>query len=1207
MRRWHLSTLGRVLASMIFCALVIPAAAAQAQTGNIYPDGKFAWSENAGWLNFRPTHGGVTVYADHLEGYAWAENIGWVRLGAYSGGGAYTYANTSAANYGVNNASGILSGYGWSENAGWINFKPTDGGVTINGEGKFFGYAWGENIGWVHFSNAAPEYHVATWGSDTTAPDTVIDSHPANPSDNASATFTFHGADNAGGSGIASFECSLDGGFVSCTSPQSYTGLSDGSHTFQVRAIDNAGNTDASPVSYTWVVDTAAPDTVIDSHPANPSDNSSATFTFHGADNAGGLGIASFECSLDGGFVSCASPQSYAGLSDGSHTFQVRAKDAAGNTDATPASYTWVVDTAAPNTAITNDPFPTGFANITSATFNFTGNDGSGTGVASFECKLDGGGFSSCTSPQSYSGLSDGSHTFQVRAIDKAGNADATPASYTWTVDTTSPTVFSITSIAGNPTNGSPIPVTITFSEPVCGFDSTTGVDLNVTNGTTSSLTSGSNGSTVYTFNLTPSGQGLVSFYLMAGSVYDGGCVTPLNYNSVNSATFSITFDTVSPTVDSFTATSPSTSLNIPITSFTASDTVGVTGYLITESATAPVAGDAGWSATALAKYTVEGTGSYTLYPWAKDGAGNVSAVFGAPPTVTVCYPTVTVANNADNGTGSLRRAIADSCDGGTITFGGNYTITLASELIIDKNLTIDGTGRSVTVDGDNNTRVFHVNAGITFNLNDLTIANGLAGADNHGGGGLWVDGTNLSVTTVNLSRVTFSNNRTDTAIPEGGGGLRSYQGTLALTDVTFADNQAQTGGGMSTTYGTAALTNVTFSGNKALESDPAGLGCGGLFSGMGHLTVTNATFSNNAGVNGGAFCQIMGGTTFTNVTFKGNGDAQTQSGGAMYNSGALTVYDSILWGNTAADGTQISNSPATVSDSVIQGGYAGGTNIITDDPLLGTIGDYGGLTKTIPLLPGSPAIDAGDAGSCPATDQRGVARGTGCDIGAFESRGFTLAISGGNNQSAVISTAFANALSVTVTADNASEPVNGGQVTFTAPASGASASITGNPATISGGSASVTAAANGTVGAYIITADTAGANQISFHLQNLAESVPTTTIPETTTTTTTTIPDNGTCALNIFPDNFSKLFAVFFPLQIFFITADNGTSFEQPIDINWETGAIDDLISFRLCSKLIFGFIFVQQGKFVDGDYSVTVTYGSPAKKACGIITLSE
>jgi hypothetical protein len=127
---------------------------------DIDPEDRWAWSSNAGWINFNPPNGGVAVYDDHLEGYAWGENVGWIRLGTYSGGGAYTYGNTSADDYGVNRdaATGELSGYAWGTNVGWINFDP-DGaeGVTIDPiSGEFSGYAWGENVGWVRFSSAGP-------------------------------------------------------------------------------------------------------------------------------------------------------------------------------------------------------------------------------------------------------------------------------------------------------------------------------------------------------------------------------------------------------------------------------------------------------------------------------------------------------------------------------------------------------------------------------------------------------------------------------------------------------------------------------------------------------------------------------------------------------------------------------------------------------------------------------------------------------------------------------------------------------------------------------------------------------------------------------------------------------------------------------------------------------------------------------------------
>jgi hypothetical protein len=140
---------------LIAALLVALFGVALADTGNIDTTNKWAWGTNIGWINFRPTHGGATVYSDHLEGYIWAENIGWIRLGSHEGGGAHTYANDAAETYGVNNdGSGNLSGYAWSTSTGWINFNPSHSQVTINtSTGEFDGYAWGENIGWIHFRN----------------------------------------------------------------------------------------------------------------------------------------------------------------------------------------------------------------------------------------------------------------------------------------------------------------------------------------------------------------------------------------------------------------------------------------------------------------------------------------------------------------------------------------------------------------------------------------------------------------------------------------------------------------------------------------------------------------------------------------------------------------------------------------------------------------------------------------------------------------------------------------------------------------------------------------------------------------------------------------------------------------------------------------------------------------------------------------------
>ena len=169
---------------------------------------------------------------------------------------------------------------------------------------------------------------------------TTITGAPLDPSNSADAGFTF--TSNKPGS---TFECRLDSGvYAACASPKDYTGLSDGEHTFYVRAIDAAGNPDPTPAAYTWEINISEVGTSITSAPVDPSSSADARFTFNSSEPG-----STFECRLDGGaYEVCTSPKYYTGLSDGEHTFHVRAIDAAGNPDPTPASYTWVIDTSAP-------------------------------------------------------------------------------------------------------------------------------------------------------------------------------------------------------------------------------------------------------------------------------------------------------------------------------------------------------------------------------------------------------------------------------------------------------------------------------------------------------------------------------------------------------------------------------------------------------------------------------------------------------------------------------------------------------------------------------------------------------------------------------------------------------------------------------------------------------------------------------------------
>jgi hypothetical protein len=293
-----------------------------------------------------------------------------------------------------------------------------------------------------------------TWTVDLTPPPAPsIASTPANPSSVPSPSFQF--TDSEAG---ATFQCRLDSGaYAPCSSPQPYSGLAVGSHTFRVQAKDAAGNL-SSETAFTWTVDlTPPPAPSITSKPASPTNQTSGSFSF--SDGESGV---TFVCQLDIGVPGpCSSPKGYSGLSDGSHTFTVQAKDAAGNLSG-PASFTWTVDTTPPAPP-TITAFPANPTNATSASFSFSSEAG-----ATFLCSLDGSPFSTCTSPKSFTGLTAGSHTFRVEAKDAVGNTGS-PASFTWVVDVTAPTVSSLNRADQSPTSTGPLHWAVTFSEPVKG------------------------------------------------------------------------------------------------------------------------------------------------------------------------------------------------------------------------------------------------------------------------------------------------------------------------------------------------------------------------------------------------------------------------------------------------------------------------------------------------------------------------------------------------------------------------------------------------------------------------------------------------------------------------------------------------------------------------------------------------------------------
>ena len=291
---------------------------------------------------------------------------------------------------------------------------------------------------------------------DTTPPDTTILFGPFGTVASSSASFSFSATEFG-----ATFECRVnEGAWAPCTSPQEYSNVPDGTHTFYVRATDIAGNVDPDPASQTWTVDTTAPETTMDSGPSGATPSNSAAFGFSSPE----AGV-NFQCRLDSGAWSlCTSPQVYSSLPEGAHSFDVRAVDSLGNADATPATRQWTVDTVAPPTAINTGP--AAVVASSSATLTFSSLE---TGVG-FQCRLDGGAWTPCSSPKTYTGLADGTHNFEVRAVDAAGNIDQTPATRSWRVDTTPPDTL-ITSGPSGPTASKDASFSFTSSETGSAFD----------------------------------------------------------------------------------------------------------------------------------------------------------------------------------------------------------------------------------------------------------------------------------------------------------------------------------------------------------------------------------------------------------------------------------------------------------------------------------------------------------------------------------------------------------------------------------------------------------------------------------------------------------------------------------------------------------------------------------------------------------------
>jgi hypothetical protein len=403
--------------------------------------------------------------------------------------------------------------------------------------------------------------------------------------------------------------------------------------------------------------------------------------------------------SAGAGGWSGSAPSTVTASGSGSVTFYPWAKDAAGNVSSVFGSPRTVVITLADTTApvVTAFTLPGTASSLVFNVSSFTATDAVGvTGYMVTESSTPpsaGAGGWSGSAPAQITASGSGSITFYPWAKDAAGNVSAvfgSPRTVVITLaDTTAPVVTAFT-----------LPDTasaLTFN--VSSFTATDAVGVTgymVTESSTPPSAGGGGWSGSAPTQITASGSGSITFYPWAKDA--AGNVSSV-FGSPRTVVITLA-DTMAPVVTAFTLPGTASALTFNISSFTATDAVGVTGYMVTENSTPPSAGAGGWSGSAPAQITASGQGSITFYPWAKDAAGNVSAVFGSPRTVVITLAGGT--KTTINGHSSIQDGVlidtgtesGISMAAGTIRIAGSVTSHAPDGPIVEIYLVVDGVQR---------------------------------------------------------------------------------------------------------------------------------------------------------------------------------------------------------------------------------------------------------------------------------------------------------------------------------------------------------------------------------------------------------------------------------------------------------------------------------------------------------------------------------
>ena len=456
------------------------------------------------------------------------------------------------------------------------------------------------------------------------------------------------------------------------------------------------------------------------------------------------------------------------------------------------------------------------------------------------------------------------------------------------------------------------------------------------------------------------------------------------------------------------------------------------------------------WGATSItnapaarAGHTAVWTGSEMIVwggqsltsPFVLNTGGRYCGQYPTPSPTPTPTPTIIVTNTNDSGPGSLRQALADASDGDIIGFAVTGTIGLTNgELLVDHSITISGPGaENLAVNGNAKSTIFHVAPAQTVTISGLTITNGSGNSihNDHAvlilnnctitgnqGGGIYNDAENSGGASLEINNSSVTNN-------SGAGIYNDALGDgIATLNITGSSLTNNSGGAIYSRgwlctfcpHGTATvqITDSSITGNGSTPNGGAIYSDTGL-PGPTTVSLTNSTVSGNAGA--GMYISIEAAALVSNSTISGNSE------GGIYTELGAPTGGSIVVNSTMNDNhVEIWNGGADIKDTIFNvssGGHSivsdgfntimsDGYNVSSDDgagylnapgdqintdPVLGPLQDNGGFTLTHALLPGSPAINAGDPSFTPPPfyDQRGPGydrvRGGRIDVGSFEDK----------------------------------------------------------------------------------------------------------------------------------------------------------------------------------------------------------------------------